>query len=594
MLSACLADATSAAAQEPLPFFHWTRDAGADAQRRAHFGWTGEKGRLGDQFDSHDDVVVCAIDADDPSGSPTGADVGVGYVFENANLEPPLSPDQRRLLPKNPQDGQQLGRLSVAIGNTRGAGAPPLIFLSGFATTASYCEGTEAVAGAGSVEIFDHQNPQPGGHAVLSLVAPLHWTQPDPPWLVCDERVPFEVRSFGQGLVVTDVTGDGIDDLLVGAPNTNVGDELDLGRIYAFAGHANFLADPEAAWIGLNAPESADPASNSGSEFGWTMAAARLTDASSGLADVVVARIDKARISATSGQPKGGSAIVIRGDYLKTLFDGQDGVTLNTVSDPVHLEDLDPVAPEYQVLRNPFGDYQAAGPVDLWNDAFGWILFPVGDIGSPPEDPTWHGDPDGIEDVVVHGEGTDFIGPSGTFLDPEELGVGANFVYFGTGQETGALVDPDHLLLMTPENLGGPTAHWRFGRAMARVEWLHDREPPLMDLVEPALVISEPDATVGTKEHAGRVCLIRLPLPHQPSNGWEPAPIENAWGAGLALEDPSGPQAWAIFGGWILALDYWGNPQSQPGQQILITTRGAKVGSLAEAGKFQTFTPNQP
>ncbi len=489
--------------------------------------------------------------------------------------------------------GQEMGRLSVVIGNTRGGGASPLIFLSGFATTASYCEGYEAVVGGGSVEIVDFQNPEAGGHAAVSLVAPLHWIQPNPPWLVCNDRVPIEVRSFGQGLVLTDVTGDGIDDLLVGAPNTDVAGELDLGRIYAFAGHANFLSDPEASWIGLNAPESSNPASNSGSEFGLSMAAARLTDSASGLRDVVVGRVDKARISATSGQPKGGSAIVIRGGYLKSLFEGQDGITLNTVSDPVHLEDLDPVAPEYQVLRNPFGDYQAGGVTFDWNDAFGYLIFPVGDVGSPPEDPTFHGVPDGIDDIIVHAEGTDYIGPTGTFTDPEQGNAGADFVYFGTGEETGALVDPEHLLLMTPENLGWPKSGFRFGRGTARVEWLHDRPDPLMDLVEPALVISEPNALVGTTDDAGRVCLIRLPLPPQPSQGWVPAPIENAWGAGNPLEEPGGPHFEAKFGGWILALDYWGDAPTQPGQQILVTSRASPAGSpsLPEAGKFYTFTP---
>ncbi len=161
------------------------------------------------------------------------------------------------------------------------------------------------------------------------------------------------------------------------------------------------------------------------------------------------------------------------------------------------------------------------------------------------------------------------------------------------GEETGALVDPEHLLLMTPENLCWPKSGYRFGRGTARVKWLHDRPDPQMDLVEPALVISEPNALVGTTDDAGRVFLIRLPLPPQPSQGWVPAPIENAWGAGNPLEEPGGPHFEAIFGGWILALDYWGDPQTQPGQQILITARASPVGSppLPEAGKFYTFTP---
>lgn len=323
------------------------------------------------------------------------------------------------------------------------------------------------------------------------------------------------------------------------------------------------------------------------------MATARLTNSASGLNDIVVGRIDRIRNSATAGQPLGGSAVVFRGDYLKSLFDGQDGVTLNTVSDPVHLEDLDPAAPEYQVLRNPFGDYQgSAGGPALWADWFGWLVFPVGDIGSPPESQA-AGDPDGIEDIIVHAEDTDYIG-NGTFAAPEVPSAGANFVCFGTGVETGELVHPDHVLLMTPANLGGPKSTYRFGRGTARVDWLLQQESPLMDLVEPALLMSDPDATVGTTAHAGRVCLVRIPLPAQPSQGWVPAPIGNAWGASTPLTEPGGPNSSGVFGGWILALDYWGDQQEQPGQQILISSRASPIGSLPEAGKFYTFTPNQP
>ena len=120
------------------------------------------------------------------------------------------------------------------------------------------------------------------------------------------------------------------------------------------------------------------------------------------------------------------------------------------------------------------------------------------------------------------------------------------------------------------------------------------QEPPLTDVVEPALMMSDPDATVGATVHAGRVCLVRLPLPAQPSQGWVPAPIVNAWGTGNPLTEPGGPHPSAIFGGWILALDYWGNQQEQPGQQILISSRASPVGLLPEAGEFYTFTPYHP
>ncbi len=598
-VAAFLIDAATAMAQEPQPYLDETKDAGDYVQDFALFGYSAGAGRLGDPFDPFDDVVACAPQEDEPNVNPTMSNVGAAYLFFDEQVVVSSNILLRRLVSKNPQSGQEMGRLSAVIGNTRGANATNLLFLSGFRTTAIYCNGAEAVAFGGSVEIFDVFDPQPGGQpggkANVSLVAPLHWIQANPPWLVCNDRVPFEVHQFGQGLVLSDVTGDGVDDLLVGAPATDVGDEVGLGRIYAFAGHTDFLLDPESAWIGLNAPESSDPASNSGRYFGQAMAATRLTDAASGLADIVVGRIDPNPASATPGQPQGGSAIVLRGDYLKSLFDGQDGVTLNTVSDPVFLEDVDPVTPEYQVLPNPFGIYQinAPGGLLVYGDWFGFLVFAVGDIGSPPEDPVYQGNPDGIEDVIIHSEGTDWVGPSPyTPENPKRPNVGANFVYFGRGQQPGNLVDPDHVLLMTPSNVGPPQTDNRFGRGTARVEWLHDRELPLMDIVEPALVISEPDAMVGTTADAGRVHLIRLPLPPQPSPGWVPAPIQNAWGAS-ALTEPGGPNTLGIFGGWILALDYR-TEQQQPGQQLLISSRASPVGSRAQAGKFYTFTPYPP
>src|SRR5690242_10017144 len=64
-------------AQEPLPYLHLTKDAGDDVQRYAHFGYSAAKGRLGATTDTRDDVVACAIDADEPKVNPTFANCGV-------------------------------------------------------------------------------------------------------------------------------------------------------------------------------------------------------------------------------------------------------------------------------------------------------------------------------------------------------------------------------------------------------------------------------------------------------------------------------------------------------------------------------------
>lgn len=570
----------AARAQEALPWHDLTRTAGTP-QDFASFGYSGAAGRLGGALDEHDDAVVCAINEDEGSWT----NVGAAFVFLDELLQPPDEGSLARLLPLNPQSAQQLGRLMVEIGNPRGSDHDNVILVAALSTTAKYCNGREAVPSAGSVEIYDFNDQDFDGTPALSLVAPLNAGDENDP---CGELVPDEVKHFGQGLALADVTRNGTVDVIVGAPQTTLGTESEIGRIYVFAGHEDFLESPYEMWIGVNAPESEESTSNSGGFFGQSIAAACLTEASPALKDVVVGRFDRYDTS-TSGQPNGGSAIVFRGQYLHDLFGGD---TLNTVSDPVHLEDVDPDVPEYQVLANPFGEYQSAGSSSLWNtDWFGWFVFSVGDVGSPD------GMLDGIDDIMVHAESTDLIG-TGTATSPEVPNAGGNFVYFGTGIDDGAeLVDPSHLLLMTPENVGGPQTNYRFGRAVARVDWLLDREEPLMDIVEPAIVISDPDATVGSTAHAGAVYLMRLPLPEPPADGWVPGDVDNAWGS-TPLTEPGGPHEWAIFGGWILALDYWGDQQAQPGQQLLITARTSPVTAGATthqgAGKFFTFTPREP
>jgi hypothetical protein len=551
-------------------------------ETNAGFGFSAAAGRLGNSGDTRDDLVVCAITEDQPTQHLPIADVGAANVFVDQDLQLHSDPAKRRLKPLHAQPAQQMGRLSVVIGNLRGSGALNVIAIGAWGTTATYCDPLESVPVAGSVEVFDLNLQGFANEPQLSLVARLHAGTAD-----CDDLVPREVQHFGTALAIVDITRDGINDLIVGAPETDVEDEEGLGRIYIFAGDEDFLDDPYESWIGLNAPENSDPAVHGGIGFGNSIVTACLTEDSSSLRDVVVGRHDRT-YSATDDEPKGGSVVVFRGQYLHDLFCGS---TPNSVSDPVHSDELDPDVPEYQVLRNPFGDHQPAGSDPRgpnWSDWFGWFVFSVGDIGSPDG-----GTFDGIDDILVHAEDTDFIG-TGSYGTPQEVDAGGNFAYFGTGDDDGPeLVHPEHVLLQTPLNAGGPQEAARFGRAAARIDWYND----LTEDVEPGLLLSDIERTVGSHALAGQVYLVRVPLPAQPSDPLEHADIDNAWGS-TPLTEPGGTGAGNRFGSWIVALDYWGNQGEQPGQQFVVTARESPVVYQSQtktgAGKFYSFTPFDP
>lgn len=569
----------SGAQSEPLPILHHTRTAGT-AQDSAFFGYSAVAAKIEGSEDQRDDAVICAINEDVGTVSRAGA----AYVFLNANFDPPLEINKQRLTPLNPTTDQQLGRLSIVVGNLRGPDDPPLILIGAAQGTATYCGGTVPVVGAGTVEVYDFNDASFAGLPALSLQPPPNLDAGPH----CGDQVPAEVRLFGHGLVLLDITRDGITDALIGAPGTDVGSEADLGRIYVFAGHEDFLVDPYASWIGLNAPESCDPLANSGGLFGNSLAVASLSQSS--IEEVVVGRPDRFD-DAEAGQPEGGTAVILRGQYLHDLFSEAPDV----VSDPVCLEERDEDVPEYQVLANPFSGYQdfGTGRDALWNDWFGWFVFSVGDVGSPS------GSFDGIDDVIVHAEATDYLGngcggaiPCNT---PQVQRAGADFAYYGTGQPSGVdMANPAHVLLMRPSSAGLPQFNARFGRATTRLEWVNFLTEE--DDVQPALVLGQPDASVGPVGHAGRAYLVRLPLPQQPINGWEPAPIANAWGTPLV--EPGGVGTDHLFGAWAVALDHVGDPNAQPGQQLLISARQATVtvGATSHpgAGKVYTFTPYQP
>jgi hypothetical protein len=283
---------------------------------------------------------------------------------------------------------------------------------------------------------------------------------------------------------------------------------------------------------------------------------------------------------------------VFRGSWIQSLFD--DPGTVNTVVTPPYPSTFGPVPP-YQVLRNPF-EVQPDGPnpnAKLWDDSYGWQVFALGDVGS-----AGGGALDGIDDIAIHAETTDWMGHSHDLGLPDIVEVGALFIYFGTGQADGQdIVVPEHVLVQRPGNVGPPQHGTRFGRAAAGIDYYNT----LTSTVERGLLVGDQDAAVDSPQGplplAGMVELLRTPLcPSAPvgtcqASTWypslQPVMAMNAWDGPLL--DPQGPAAGNVFGGWLLVLNYLGVNEALFGQQFIATARGSAVQGTAEAGRAESF-----
>lgn len=520
--------------------------------------------------DTKDDLVVCA--PVEPQGSIAG--VGAAWVYEDELLLAPAS--NFRLLPtpnaSGLSQGMSLGEKAVVIANLRGDDIltqqprDNLLLIACFLRQADYGNGCDPVPFGGSVEMYDYNHLDQNG-AVLqkSIFAP-----PNPSVDGCPDSTPTEVRGFGYGIAVGDISGDGILDLVVGAvnttatvPGTEPGTFVEIpneGRVYILLGQdddlsssgVDFWDDPWAAWLGINAPESIDPEKSWGGHFGLQVATAHL--AGYAFAEVIVGRPDDDRTASRCNPqpptdpdlcpPQGGSAYIFRGLWLNEQFQGEpydpatgEG-TWNRVIDPPHPDPglpvaqhgLDPDLPEYQVLRNPFGDIQPSGSgrYPLWADGFAFFVFNGGDCGSP-SDGELEGDFDGIDDLLVHSEAADFIGNQ-TADSPQVANVGGLVLYHGMGGPTTQIVDPRPHLLQQPTNVanGIPNPGSRIGRHLARADGWYDC---VTQQVKPGIFVSAPDADweivpgQGLVTDAGIVYLLRLPLPVPISaNWWVPLP----------------------------------------------------------------------
>ena len=171
---------------------------------------------------------------------------------------------------------------------------------------------------------------------------------------------------FGYTLAAADFDGDGFDDLAVGIPGEDVGDEVNAGKIgvlYGFPGGFELprthFWDEDHLW-GLGASEQPD-------RFGWGLAAGDFDK--DGLADLAVGHQDEE----VAGQPGAGAATVLMGRFPQLGGERARIIAAGVEGFPGQLGGNKALG-----LSLASGDFDGDGHADLA------IGAPIDDVGSVP------------------------------------------------------------------------------------------------------------------------------------------------------------------------------------------------------------------
>ncbi len=328
--------------------------------------------------DGIDDVVAGSVLTS--AGGRNAA--GVAFVFFGGS-SPHTSPDLTLQAPA-PEAGARFG-WAIAVGDVNGDGGKDIIVSALFANG-----GTDN--GTGAVYVF-FGGPQLDTQADATLqVSGLN-----------------ALAHFGWSLAVGDVTGDGLDEIVVGAENVRVAGRRQAGEVFLFAGSRSFTGTLSQTFL--------SPAPQEGGAFGHSVAVGKING--DPFADIIVGAPNE-DVGSTAGA--GRAHIFFGGSTVDNIVDAtltqpvplpNSGFGSAVVAGDTNGRGLDDVvvgAPHPRLTRtilsassdpgevyvffggSPFdttSDRKLQAPAPARNDAFGGTLA-TGDVNQ-----------DGSEDLIV-------------------------------------------------------------------------------------------------------------------------------------------------------------------------------------------------
>jgi hypothetical protein len=514
LAAALLAPALGAQTVASQPLLHVSiphPSVSGTPQAGATFGWSMTMGDL--DGSAGDELVIASIKEDVNVGGTTYTDLGAAYAYSGTSLSAWNS-----YFPSPGQDDVSAGQLFMSFGVVR-TGAVPWVFVGGAFRDVTYnCPPSSPAPGAGEIALVNFNNGGVG-----------YSYPPSEPSGSC----PPAVAQFGHGSAVGDVNGDGVDDLVVGAPGSDGG----AGRVYVLYGGTTFPS----GWVAF-------ARSGAGAEnFGASVAVVDLDADANDTDDAIVVGAWERLLSGGAGP---GHAYAFRTADIAALS--------NTT---VHY-----LTTGYQTLSEPSG---AAN-----GNAFGWVVYEVGDVGGPS------GALDGHDDVAIHAEATSQGGTAG---------VGSLTVFWGKSPVASpvSVLDTTNAAFLQIPSGSTPSQGERFGRGAAVVDW----EGTSPAGIKKGLLVGSPDAHVShggnTYLNAGRVFLFYVPV----TSG-----SGNAFATELLEPDPSVtngysplPRRGSRFGGWIVSGEF---DASLTGQQFVVSARERGEGSAAGVGRVYAFKRN--